>query len=866
MNYRTASLFFLLLIICAHVSIRAQVYYPITHLSGAQSIGNRTVTVTPVNSPPNGYSCVGPYAAGQAVNTGWMFTFSNPANYVIVEFTQIHTGEILSFYVNGSHYFLNSSMFSSSSCGPINTITVNSSGDIQGVGNVAVHFTNIIAIDSIRVMEPTWAGGGSLFSFQFGGDTTVSIKEPMQDTLLCSLDSIKLAFTTMGRFKSNNVFTAQLSNAAGSFATPINIGTRSADTTDTIKCQIPVNTPTGTGYKLRIISTNPVDTSDINIKNIAIGNAPPPSLNAAANTPVCSGSTLNLTANTTGSGYNWSWAGALSYTSNVQNPSIANSTVTQSGDYIVTGRLHGCIGKDTVTVTVNQSPAAITAGSNSAVCEGGTLSLTSTSGGAGATYSWTGPATYTAGVQNPSRVSTTTAHSGDYIVTATLNNCDAKDTVTVLVKPMPAVPTATNNGPLCPGDSLGMTASSTTAGVSYNWNGPASFGSGLQNPYVLNVNSGNGGVYNVTATLNGCTSSAGNTTVIVKPTPATPMAGSNTPICAGAPLNLTANGTAGSVYSWTGPNGFTSNQQNPAINPATLNNAGIYSVTATLNGCPSTGAGSTVVVVNNVSSIGAYPSPNDTICQLSPNASFVAVPNNGGSSPQYQWYKNGNLMTGAMGLTFPATGIANGDSFYCRMTVTGLCSAPLVLYSNKVGMTVLPPAPPATISITANPSTPLSPWQTVMFTATPGGNAGSNPTYQWKRNGSNIVGATSTTWSANNLSDNDEISCVITSSEWCTNPANVESNKIAVHIKTGINDVANTHYKVYPNPVANEMTIEGEAGMQVSILNVLGQEVYNGVIITVKDVINISQFVPGSYVVLLTGADGSRSVVKVTKR
>jgi hypothetical protein len=335
-------------------------------------------------------------------------------------------------------------------------------------------------------------------------------------------------------------------------------------------------------------------------------------------------------------------------------------------------------------------------------------------------------------------------------------------------------------------------------------------------------------------------------------------------VCAGGTLNLTANSTTGGVtYSWIGPNSFTSNTQNPVISPVGLIHAGSYKVYATLNGC--TSGGITVVTVNNISSIGAYPSPNDTLCQMSTNATFVAVPNNGGSSPQYQWFKNGNLISGATALSYPATSITNGDTFYCRMTVTGLCTDPLVLFSNKIGMTVLPPAPPPAITIVANPSTSLSPWQTVTFTATPGGNAGASPQYQWKRNGSNVIGATSSTWSANNLSDNDEISCEITSSEWCANPAKVESSKITVHIKTGVDDIAGHHYRIYPNPVTNELTIEGEADMKVSLVNVLGQEVYSGVMNSNRMLINASGFVPGSYILQLTGSDGVRNVVKVEK-
>src|SRR5678816_1982551 len=58
----------------------------------------------------------------------------------------------------------------------------------------------------------------------------------------------------------------------------------------------------------------------------------------------------------------------------------------------------------------------------------------------------------------------------------------------------------------------------------------------------------------------------GSLTFTVNPNPA-PVVGSNSPICAGAQLNLTASG--GSTYSWTGPNSFSSSNQNPSISTAT---------------------------------------------------------------------------------------------------------------------------------------------------------------------------------------------------------------------------------------------------------------------------------------------------------
>lgn len=61
-------------------------------------------------------------------------------------------------------------------------------------------------------------------------------------------------------------------------------------------------------------------------------------------------------------------------------------------------------------------------------------------------------------------------------------------------------------------------------------------------------------------------------------------AGSNSPVCAGASLNLTATTISGATYAWTGPNGFTSTQQNPAITYAAAY-AGTYTVQVTAPGC-----------------------------------------------------------------------------------------------------------------------------------------------------------------------------------------------------------------------------------------------------------------------------------------
>lgn len=68
-----------------------------------------------------------------------------------------------------------------------------------------------------------------------------------------------------------------------------------------------------------------------------------------------------------------------------------------------------------------------------------------------------------------------------------------------------------------------------------------------------------------------------------------PIAEYEPQFCIGKPIQLTASSILGASYSWFGPNGFSSSEQNPVINNSE-NAAGDYYVTATVNGCSSSAA------------------------------------------------------------------------------------------------------------------------------------------------------------------------------------------------------------------------------------------------------------------------------------
>lgn len=106
------------------------------------------------------------------------------------------------------------------------------------------------------------------------------------------------------------------------------------------------------------------------------------------------------------------------------------------------------------------------------------------------------------------------------------------------------------------------------------------------------------------------------------------------PYCVGETIHLSVNAQDGATYSWTGPNGFNSNQQNPTRPNCTLNMAGIYTCTTTV-GTQTTSDTTNVVI---------YPMPtanfNFTSACLGDPTQFTSTSTTNPSGQQinsYQW-------------------------------------------------------------------------------------------------------------------------------------------------------------------------------------------------------------------------------------
>jgi gliding motility-associated-like protein len=125
-----------------------------------------------------------------------------------------------------------------------------------------------------------------------------------------------------------------------------------------------------------------------------------------------------------------------------------------------------------------------------------------------------------------------------------------------------STPTATNNSPLCTGNTLNLAASS---GDNYKWTGPNGFTSSAQNPSIPNITTAAAGTYTVAVKSGDCTSST-TTTVSIYTQPIA-NAGSAVTICEGDNTQLNASG--GTTYSWLPATGLSATDiANPIASPA----------------------------------------------------------------------------------------------------------------------------------------------------------------------------------------------------------------------------------------------------------------------------------------------------------
>lgn len=342
------------------------------------------------------------------------------------------------------------------------------------------------------------------------------------------------------------------------------------------------------------------DTSCSDSASITINVNSLPNITISSDTLICQGDSAQLFA---GGGVDYLWAPGSSLSCDSCSSPFANPSSATNYTVTVTDSL-GCSDSDTVTISVASPPNA-TAGSNSPLCEGDTLLLTS---GGGSGYSWTGPGGYSSNQQQAQINGVSTADSGVYIVTVS-DTVGCSDTASVLVD-VYALPSVGISGPasLCVGDTATLTASGAN---SFQWN------SGDTTSTIQISPSAGSTTYSVTGTNAAGCSDSSSITVTTSPPPNISVSGDSS-MCEGNSVKLTASG--GTNYSWS--NGDTGNSI--VVSPS---NTTTYWVASSAGTCSDTA----------YHSITVFPNPSITTSddQVILKGESVVLEAEGGS--QYEW-------------------------------------------------------------------------------------------------------------------------------------------------------------------------------------------------------------------------------------
>jgi len=374
--------------------------------------------------------------------------------------------------------------------------------------------------------------------------------------------------------------------------------------------------------------------------------------------------------------YLWNFGDAASGASNTSTLTSPSHIFSSPGTYTVSLTLkERCqTSIKTKTLTVYGVPTSSIV-ADSTVCDFFGVSLSTNSVG---TYSWTGPSgnmsgVFTSTLQSPTNPAGLDAHDNEgwyYLTVTNAGGCSAKDSmfIDVIEVPTPNVTSSISN---CL-QTLTVTVGSSNGPIlTWAW-GPGG-GNALGTTSVITLPAGYPGPQVVAFVTDSENCGAGfilSTPPLVSPTVSAISSGSIT--C--ALLTSTLTGTsAGNTITWNG--GALVN----AANPATVNAAGIYTVTATnaSNGCTKTNTVS-------VTASGGLPTIS-VLTSLQITCATPTVTLTGSSatpSVTYQWTGGAAAVTQTVNTagnyTLTVTNTVTGCASTTVVTVTSNTTAPVI--------------------------------------------------------------------------------------------------------------------------------------------------------------------------------------------
>ncbi|MCF2500446.1 T9SS type A sorting domain-containing protein [Dyadobacter chenhuakuii] len=489
----------------------------------------------------------------------------------------------------------------------------------------------------------------------FGQTIKTDAVDPVE---VCAGGTVSVKFTAKDILLAPTNYTAQLSDASGSFAAPIDLG---SSATSPISVTIPNGTASGDGYKIRVIGflllVPAIATSEsASIKINAIPAKP------TVTSPVAyevGDKSVALIA--TGTGLKW-YDTVTSAAGSATIP-VPDTKAEGTQNYFVSQTVSGCE-SDRAQIVVNVTKTACTPPAKPVVTDRNFTigdpeeALTATGTG----LKWYAAATGGSPLASAPKPSTATAGKTSYFVSQTVNECEserAEIVVTVSACTPPAKPGVANKSYTIGDPEEVLTAT----GTALKWYTAASGGSPLASAPKPSTKTAGTTSYFVSQTVGGCESERAEIVVTVSAcTPPTKPGVANKTYTIGDPEEvLTATGTALKWYTAASGGSPLASAPKPSTKTAGTTS---YFVSQTVGGCESERA--EIVVTVSACTPPAKPAvANKTYTIGDPEEVLTAT------GTALKWYTAASGGSPLASAPKPSTKTAGKTSYFVSQTVGG---------------------------------------------------------------------------------------------------------------------------------------------------------------------------------------------------
>lgn len=353
-----------------------------------------------------------------------------------------------------------------------------------------------------------------------------------------------------------------------------------------------------------------------------------PQINSPSSS-ICVGETLLLNSNSYSENVTYFWYEGISpdgeFIMETQGPSLQVQPALGNNFYYVQVEGQGCLSNpsNTLQIDVLNIPTIELAEEVINVCQGESIQFEVLFPDLDFQYNWSGPNAYISNGPFPAVIDNVSQNNqGIYLVSAENQSCVSETIeIELIVDPLPEEPEIQSNNIFCENETAVLTAFGSANVNQYHWYLNESFyqTTSTQELILPQISSELSGIWTVIAENQNCSSLASEESILIVESQPVIGASSNSPICDGDTVRLTASFIPNSFYEWTDPEG----EKYFGREISTLSKSGAYTVSVTTsNGCSA--IANTIVEVGETPEITAL--SNSSFNCMDPGDSFELIP------------------------------------------------------------------------------------------------------------------------------------------------------------------------------------------------------------------------------------------------